>query len=165
MALRATNEAAVETISEVMQAAEARYWEGLEALVQGNSAAGVYTLGYVAEILLKTACFLFDGALVTDLVLPRLAPARALGTAVFPHVPCESYHGLSFWRVALVTKRNGRLPLPASIERDLDANVRVLADAWWVEMRYRAPRARAADGLDVFNSVSWIRAHHTDLWR
>ncbi len=51
-----------ETVEEMMKAADARLAEG-EALVDGGySDAGIYLLGYVAEMVLKTAYCRVDPA-------------------------------------------------------------------------------------------------------
>lgn len=57
-------------------AAEQRYWEGVELLVQGRS-GGVYILGYAAEMWLKLAFFRRQGALPSDVAKPWLGPAKA----------------------------------------------------------------------------------------
>jgi hypothetical protein len=96
---------------------------------------------------------------------PRLVPTRKLGRAYFPTVPDEFFHSLKFWATALEYKRMaaGR-PLAAPVLAGLHATVGRLYDTWWVEMRYRPPRAAAADCLALHEDVSWTRANHTALW-
>ena len=104
MPLRALFDSTPETIQDLVLAAELRYWDGLELMVQRRLDAGVYLMGYTAEMLLKTACFFVDGARPGEAAQPRLAPTRRLGRAIFPAVPDESFHSLSFWAAALERK-------------------------------------------------------------
>ena len=122
-------------------------------------------MGYTAEMLLKTACFFFDGARPAEPAQPRLAPTRRLGRKSFPAVLDESFHSLKFWAIALEHKRvaAGR-PLAGPLLAALHATVGRLYDTWWVEMRYRPPQAASAECLMLHEDVSWIRANHTALW-
>lgn len=165
VSLRSQLSGSHETVQDLVLAAEERYWEGLELMVHQRSHAGVYLMGYAAEMLLKTACFLFDGAKPAEPAQPRLVPTKKLGEANFPDVPHESFHSLAFWAAALEYKRSvaGR-PLAPPVLAALRSATLGLYDTWWVEMRYRPSGATIVDCLQLVDSVSWIRAHHTALW-
>jgi hypothetical protein len=163
--LRTLLEADKETVQDLVLAAEERYWEGLELMLQGRIDAGIYLMGYTSEMLLKTACFFFDGARPADLTKDRLSPTRRLGASRFPAVKDEFFHSLKFWATALEHKRAtaGR-PLAPPLLAALHAAVGRLYDIWWVEMRYRPRRATPADSLALYEDVSWMRANHMALW-
>lgn len=57
-----------ETIGGFETAAEERYWDGIEMLTSPgpHRAAGIYLIGYAAEMLLKTASFRFNGSTPAD---------------------------------------------------------------------------------------------------
>jgi hypothetical protein len=164
MALR-TAATQLETVQDLVLAAEDRYWEGLELMVREQPYAGIYLMGYAAEMLLKTACFFFNGARPAEPAQGRLAPMRRLGRQHFPGAPDENFHSLVFWAEALAFTRNqaGR-PLAAALLAPLRGSTARIAAEWWVEMRYRPTQAAAMCAIDVYNDVSWIRLNHHALW-
>src|SRR5437867_10424866 len=60
--LRRQLKATPETVDEFDLAAEERYWDGCQLVTGGHELAGIYLLGYVAELILKHACFRTDRA-------------------------------------------------------------------------------------------------------
>lgn len=96
MSMRRYVDAHPGTVQDLELASSDRLWEGLGLLVAGRTAGGVYLLGYVAEMVLKNACFQFDGARPADPVRPLLGPVRALGRQHFPAIQQENYHSLVF---------------------------------------------------------------------
>src|SRR5438477_187038 len=62
MALRFRLVASPESIQDFELSARQKYWAGIELALTGHEASAVYLLGYVAEMLLKNACFRVDGA-------------------------------------------------------------------------------------------------------
>ena len=153
-------------------AAEERYWEAFELIVQGHPFAGIYLAGYTAEMLLKTAAFRFDGARPADFVAPRLVPAKNYGASFFPSIPYESAHSLRFWVAFLEQKRAAAgQPIPNPLKVELTRRVDRVHDTWWVSMRYRSAvvtsivsSAAQVETIDVLEDVDWLRKHHTDLW-
>ena len=57
MLLRRRIQSTPETVQDFELAAEQRFWDGMQLLVSGHLFAGIYLLGYTAEILLKLACW------------------------------------------------------------------------------------------------------------
>jgi hypothetical protein len=170
--LRTLLEGTAETVQDLALAAEERYWEAYELVVQGHPFAGAYLIGYTAEMLLKTAAFRFDGALPGDFVAPRLGPAKSFGTICFPSIPYESAHSLRFWVAFLERKRaDAGRPLPAALHAELGPRVDRVYGTWWVSMRYRSAMlpasvfyAAQAEALGLLEDVDWLRRHHSDLW-
>ena len=164
--LRSRLEAEHQTIQQMELAADDRYWEGRALMTTpGREGGGVYLFGYVAEMLLKTAYFRFDGAAPADLVPPRLAPACNKRGALNIYLSHESYHSLRFWEELLVRLRHyRRCRMGGDLETQLKWRVRRLHRTWWVEMRYLADQAEPGDATDVFDDVTWLRDHHSLLW-
>jgi hypothetical protein len=160
-------EAELQTIQQMELAATDRYWEGRALMTTpGREGGGVYLLGYVAEMLLKTAYFRFDGAGQRDLVRPRLVPARNKCGVLNISLDYESYHSLHFWKELLVRFRHyRRCRLGVDLETQLNWRIRRLYRTWWVGMRYLADQAEPGDVTDVFDDVTWLRDHHSLLWR
>jgi hypothetical protein len=165
MSLRAVATAQLETVQDLVLAAEHRYWEGLELMVHEQPYAGIYLMGYAAEMLLKTACFFFDGARPVDPAQARLAPIRRLGRHHLPGVPDDHFHSLTFWTEALaLTRHLADRPLDPDLLAGLRACAARIGTNWWVEMRYRPAQGAAPHGLAVYTDVSWIRLNHHALW-
>ncbi len=167
MSLRRRLESSPETVQEFELAAEQKYFEALELMASGYRGAGIYLMGYVAEMLLKVAFFRYDGARPADLVGPRLGPARRRGRARIPRdVPWENYHSLNFWSLLLICERRWRNdPLPARIEARLRQRTRRLYQHWWVEMRYRRDSSRSLEVQTVYDDATWVRDNRVALWR
>lgn len=170
-----------ETIQDLNEAAEDRYWEAYELAVQGQPYGAMYLFGYVAEMFLKSAGFLFDGASLNDQVGPRLGPAKVFGSSHFSHVHCESYHSILFWAEFLIEKRAraasgraGPAPFPVPLASELRIRAMRIHQRWMVEMRYRSPRVPPLRGssisigdelLQLMEDVSWMRDNHSKFWR
>jgi hypothetical protein len=155
-----------ETLSDFANASEQKFWEGIEVAAAGHPGAGIYLMGYSAEMMLKVAAFRFDGAALTDFVAPRLAPAKTWLAGHPWSVHHESYHSLLFWMTYLRARRVSR---GRAFDRRLDGqlvhHVRRLYLVWWVEMRYRPDQATPQEVNRVLNDVAWLRDHFVLLWR
>lgn len=155
-----------ENVSDFTIAGELKYWEGLELLTAGHPGAGIYLLGYTAEMLLKVASFRFDGASPTDPVAPRLAPAKGWLKTRPLAVGHEAYHSLLFWANYLRSRRAAfGYAFDSRLEGELMHRVRRLYSIWWVEMRYRPDRATSHDVARAVDDVTWIRQNFSRLWR
>lgn len=155
-----------ETLSDFSVAAEEKYWEGIELAVNGHYGAGIYLLGFSAEMLLKIACFRNDGALITSAVSPLLVPARIWLSSTAASVPHEGYHSLWFWMAYLRARRiDQRRPMDRNLDGRLSHHVRRLYQVWWIEMRYRPDQATAQEANRVVNDVTWLRDNFSILWR
>lgn len=166
MPLRYRVENEPESIQELELAAREKYLEGLELMVSGQPGGGIYLMGYAAEMLLKTAFFLFEGARPADLVLPRLAPALHLAQTLIPDVNHETYHSLRFWALLLIERRcQQNRPLPDEVEARLRQGTRRLHQNWYVAMRYHADRSDRLEMRSVDDDVTWLEENHPALWR
>jgi len=108
--LRQRLEAVPETVQEFDLAAAQKNREGAALVAAGYNGAGIYLLGYSAEMLLKNAYFRYTGASWADRVGPRLGSALTAGRILIPLVPHEGYHSLRFWASLL----RETLPAPPS---------------------------------------------------
>ena len=167
MPLRRLLESTDCTVQDFEIAAEQKFWEGFSLIVSGESGAGIYLLGFSAEMLLKNASFRLDRSVrPTTSVEPRLKPAKAWLSKRRPTISHESYHSLWFWMNYLREYRRflGR-PLPAQVDDPLVRQVRSLYATWWIEMRYRPNAASQRDAQIVYDAVVWIRDNYFALWR
>jgi len=165
MPLRGFLNSHAETIGRAIQAADDRFWDGLELMMQGRQWGGVYVMGYAAEIYLKCACFILDGASLSDEVDPYLNPAKSWGKSYFPGVSHEAYHSIRFWAELLCSKRkhSGRAFEPG-FEALLRSCASKIYDEWWVEMRYHYATVSLAEVTELHESSTWIKDHFSELW-
>ena len=166
MPLRIRLQGVPQTIQEMERAAEERYFDATSLISGGRLAPGIYLAGYTAEMLLKCAYFLLDGALSDESVLPRLGPSAKTGRIILPAVAFEHGHSLRFWAgmIRLRRQRNGR-GLPYLLDQQLVQRTRRLYQNWWVQMRYLKGRTSESEVRIVLDDVSWIRHHYRSLWR
>ncbi len=162
MPLRFRLEQQQETLFSFERAAAARYLEGRELMSSGYSGAGMYLMGYSAEMLLKSAYFRFSGAQPADRVSALLGPAQWL----IPSVPRETFHSLRFWALLLRAKRRQQNdPLSAALDAPFVSRTRCLYQNWWIGMRHRPDAAQPREALILLDDVDWLRANHGKLWR
>ena len=176
MSLRNRLSTIPETVQGFDLAASEKYLEGQQLIVAENAGAGIYLLGYAAEMTLKNAYFRFTGAGLVDEVEPRLAPARSAGRGsnsnnlfipgLIPAIRDESYHSLRFWAMLLQETRVAQNQAWADSEFTLEFErcTERLYHYWWVEMRYRRDLATLNEALQVLSDVGWLRTHFVDLW-
>jgi hypothetical protein len=155
-----------ETIQDYTLAVPQRYLEGLQLMVEGYPGAGIYLMGYAAEMLLKLAYFLYTGAGPADAVGPRLGPARHQARALGIQVLDEGYHSPRFWaRLLLEQRRNDGLPLNNELEARLLNCADSLYSNWWVQMRYQPDVAREDEVAVFHQEVDWLQGNLESLWR
>jgi hypothetical protein len=153
-----------ESVQDMIVASEARYWEGVELFVSGSSAGGIYLMGYVAEMILKTGTVLLDGARPTDLIGPRLPPTRVWAKKHLPGLVDENYHSVWFWTHVLRQKRRiANKPFPAPIDSALVQRMRRLHGIWLVSMRYQPDRSLPMEARSVYDDATWLRDHRGAL--
>jgi hypothetical protein len=141
-----------------------KLWEGLELLVAGRAAGGVYLLGYVAEMVLKNACLQLRGALPSDDAWSRIVPIRSLGS--LSKIRHENYHSLLFWYQALGTVRAaaGKPPLPSLLDRELFHRLSRVHSTWAVAMRYYPDGyIPSFESSSLFYDVEWIYNNRLQL--
>jgi len=153
-----------ETLQDLELASEQAYWAGIELLVSGYSASGIYLLGFVAEMLLKRACFLIDGARISDGIFAMLRSTRTWGRQHIPTIPFENFHNLDFWlNVLIIKRRNQNRPLPLQLEVALSLHVKNLYENWIVDMRYKPEWPLSEEEQSVYDAITWIRAHRYEF--
>lgn len=147
-------------------AAEERYLDAQELLARGHGTGATYLTGYVAEMLLKNAVFLFDGAGPKALIRPRLAPVKKWAEKMLPTPPFTNYHDVWFWAHVLRKKRldKGR-PLPDTLAQNLMRVAYRLSRAWTIELRYFGFEVTTEAAKQSLEDVSWIKKSYTQLWR
>ena len=166
MTLRRRLEAVPETVQEFDFAAAQKYREGVALMATGHSGAGIYLLGYSAEMLLKNAYFRYTGASAVDRIQPRLAPALAAGRLYIPGIPHESYHSLQFWALLLrEVRRRQRHPLTALVDASFTAWTRRLHQTAWIGMRYRQDQATVQEAQNARSDAAWLHRNYIELWR
>ena len=164
MTLRLRLQPVPETIQEFDLAAEDRYWTGLDLMTRGEGTAGIYFMGYAAEMLLKNSYFLLDKSSSPSFpVGTQLGLAKLAASALLPSRLFKNYHDLLFWAELLAEKRRQEArPLPVDIGIALTRCTRRLADNWFVELRYHSAQATATEINHVYEDVTWIRSHYRD---
>ena len=121
MSFRTRLEDMQETVQELEDASEVRYRESILLLdSEETRTAGVYLLGYAAEMLLKTAYFRFVGAASSDAVADLLGAAKAAARVLQRGVDSENYHSAIFWAQLLVLSRHQeKRKLTQQMEKEL----------------------------------------------
>ena len=166
MTLRRRLATVPETVQEFDLASAQKQREGAALIAAGHPGAGIYLLGYSAEMLLKNAYFRYTGASAVDRIQPRLAPALAAGRLYIPATPHESYHSLQFWALLLrEVRRRQRRPLPALVDASFTARTRRLHQTAWIGMRYQQDQATVQEAQNAQSDVAWLHLHYTELWR
>lgn len=166
MPLRQRLEAVPEAVQEFDLAAAQKYQEGAALIVAGYDGAGIYLLGYSAEMMLKNAYFRCMGASWADRIAPRLGLALAAGRALTPLVPHEGYHSLRFWASLLrETRRFQRRPLPPLLDAQFVSRTRRLHQNCWIGARYRRAQATGLEAATVQADAAWIQRNYSALWR
>jgi hypothetical protein len=166
MPLRYRLEQQSETLLSFELASHAKYLEGYDLMFRGYGGAGMYLMGYSAEMLLKTAYFRYSGAQPSDRISALLAPAQQTAKRLIPGVSPEGNHSLRYWALLLRAKRSQRNhPLPGIIDASFVSRTRRLHQNWWVGMRYRPDSSEPLEVLSLRDDVDWLRANHGKLWR
>ena len=166
MPLRHRLELIPETVQEFDLAAALKYREGAALIAAGHSGAGIYLLGYSAEMLLKNAYFRYTGASWADRVQPKLGLALAAGRILIPLVPHEGYHSLRFWALLLREARHAQhRPLPPLLDAQFISRTRRLHQNCWIGSRYRRDQSTAREAAAVLDDTEWLQRNHTLLWR
>ena len=154
-----------ETVADFELAAESRYWDGCQLITQGHGLGGIYILGYVAEMILKHACFRTDRARPADPVGGFFGPIRAWMNLRYPLVERESYHSLLFWRLYLRGKRRQTgSPLPNTLDWELVRRTAPSVFHLVGGSAYRDWTVRAAKAQMVYDDVTWMRDMRMRLW-
>lgn len=170
--LREQIESVAETVQEFEAAAEHFYQEGKFLVKKRHHYAGIYLLGYAAEMWLKTAYFRLINLLSSDAVTPQLplAAQRGKNTLSPPVADAEGYHNLLlWWRLVEHERSNAQNPFPrqpftSKFALELQNVVFRLHANWWIQMRYRSPIGATKEAEQYLKDVEWIRENHDLLW-
>lgn len=155
-----------ELLQDFELAAEERFLDAQELLARGHGTGAAYLIGYVAEMLLKNAVFRFDGAQPSDLVYPRLSPAKKWAQKSLPGLQYNHGHGILFWALVLRKKRSDKgNPLPLVVSQNLIRIAYRLSRRWAVELRYFGFEVTVEFAKRSFEDVAWIKKNHAALWR
>jgi hypothetical protein len=165
MPLRASIQASPETLSDLLLAAEDRYQEGEDLLMQQRFDGCVYLFGYATEMWLKVVCLQLRGH------GPRTAVKAALPTLKHwmklnvPHVPFVDYHDLAYFaECASRLRANQGRPLTWAVESELQSRItNGFYLEWIVDMRYRRSSLKAADAWNALSNVWWVKSNWTSL--
>lgn len=157
-----------ETLEEMQKAASARLAEG-EALVGMEFwDAGIYLLGYTAEMVLKTAYCRLDPTLSAGTVVKDVfGTATQQWRNLFHTSPPRQYgHDVLFWETVLgqqrLTHHKPSLTVPVALITS--RCVQIVGRHWDVEMRYQPPKASMQDALAVRLAARWLYANQHTLW-
>lgn len=145
-----------ETWPNMKAAAETRLWDAL-TLAAGDTERGagaIYLMGYVAEILLKTAYCEFAKLAPNDPVYPFLRASAA------------ATHNLTgLLNILINTRITTGVPLDPVFAGNLIRHIDTIQSHCEVTMRYYDFAATAYEVEEVFASVEWIRRNYDLLWR
>jgi hypothetical protein len=161
MPLRQIIQASPETLSDMLVAADDRYREAEELLVNHQFDGAVYLLGYAAEMWLKVACMRLRGHAPTVQVKGALPPLKSWMNAVAPAVVFSGYHDLRFLAECIFHLRLTQArPLTGTLAAELRAQVvNGLHNGWIVDMRYRRSGVSASDAWSALQQSWWMKSN------
>jgi len=157
---------ASDTLAQFEAAYPDRLRDGRSLLERGRGYWGIYTFGYVVEIVLKAAYARLQGWNPSADMRPvlRSAPARAAILSV-GRVP-RNLHDLLFWAELLVGERLARgIPFSSRFTNRFLSSVTVVALNWRETMRYCDSVDVRRERQRVSASVTWLVQHYPVLWR
>lgn len=144
-------------------AGEQRYWDSLALALadSGNETGALYLLGYVAEMLLKTAYFRVISLPPSDDIGPSLRAANRDA-----HWRGGNLHNLGSWFYLLGDIRffQGR-PWDAAQAATVERHVLTVDSHWRETLRYTFVAAETSELEEAFASVDWLLANYVVLWR
>ncbi|MEW6249891.1 MAG: hypothetical protein AB1716_04535 [Planctomycetota bacterium] len=155
-----------DSCGELETAADLRFYDGLSLATSdvARRTAAVYLLGYVGEVLVKTAYYRCRGVAGVDDVATELhnipVRARVLGLRWRGNL-----HNLESLATLLVLERDALgNPLEPGFAAEFQGHVASLGAHWSETLRYKAVSAQEAELFEVFESVEWLIANHGRLW-
>ena len=153
-----------ESIGGFEAAAEDMYEAGFNLMASAQSGQGVYLMGYVAEMLLKSAYFRLRG-----FANQQVITMSDLRDAVQRHhmaLPPEKYYDLELWAQLVLAERAMSNLSDPIMENDLQTRATRLNTNWSVKMRYYALQGVVKQDLeDVLDDVVWMKSNHISFWR
>ncbi len=153
-----------ESIEGFEAAAENKYEAGFNLMASPQSGDGVYLMGYVAELLLKSAYFRLRGFSSQQNI--EMSDLRDAVQRHHLSLPSDRFHDLERWGQLVLRERVLAYLTNPSMEHDLQATVTRLNTNWSVKMRYLDLQGvDKQDVEDVLDDVIWIKTNHKDFWR
>lgn len=144
-------------------AAEARFWDGftLAAGDADSQTGAVYLLGYVVEMLLKTAYFRVTHVAVGENIAPHLQGARSQALRRGGNL-----HNLQSW-VALLndTRFVQGVAWDVVTATVIESHVLTVDAHWRESLRYTSIVAARTELEEVFASAEWLLTNRELLWR
>lgn len=152
-----------ETWPGMERAAAQRFWDSLALATNGSGheARAIYLLGYVAEMLLKTAYFRVTSVPTGQSIAPHLQGART-------HASWRggNLHNLQSWVILLGDVRAIQSnPWSAVTAATIERHILIINSHWRESLRYTSFAATNAELEEVFASVDWLRYNYSLLWR
>lgn len=164
MSLRLEWEQEPETLQLLERTLIHRYHSAKDLFSQGDYDMTVYLLGYVAEMVLKTAYFRFRRESITRDVKDMISFARRNGRSYIAGIADESYHSVLFWAELLRVERQAtNRSLPSITDTYLATFSRTVYLNWWIEMRYHPNRVTRFDALEMLEATSWLFDNRAEL--
>jgi len=143
--------------------AEQRYWDGLTLALSdvGSKTSAIYLLGYVAEILLKTAYFR-----IIDIPPYENIASELRNATLSPYWREGNLHNLRNWLSLLNEVRSiqGK-PWDPDLAATVDRNVLMVASHWQESLRYSYLPSTDLEVQETFASVDWLLMNYDILWR
>jgi len=125
----------------------------------GRGAAAIYLWGYVAEMILKAACFTLLGYRKTQPIsMHDLRSAHKLATDIHRIQWSGSFHDLSRWAQLLIQHsiKLGRGHPDSDFSKDVIEHSERIYERWREIMRYKKNRAYPAETGAVARSTEWL---------
>jgi len=142
-----------ETWPALHNAADERYWDGLELATcrQARHLGAIYLLGYVAEIVLKVAFFRVLGWPSKQSVdLKALKTHASWGRSNLHDVE-------ELAKVLIAERANRKKAFNPVFAAQLQLHAKCLSTNWRETLRYNHSSASYAELAEVFQSVEWLR--------
>jgi hypothetical protein len=161
----------VDSVDEFEIASRARTRDAATLAGERRSYWAIYALGYVAEMILKSAYFrLIYPARPSSTPLDRKKElnkdelkkrAASLGIMSRP----RNLHDLLFWLEMIIEERSvGARPFPIDFSTELTAHVQTIARNWRESMRYHHIGNAAREHKQVFMAIKWLTQNHSRIW-
>lgn len=158
-----------ETLAQMTSAALERFAEGEALIERGFWDAGIYLLGYAAEMILKTSYCRIDPSVPSSLpVETKFGVARNQWRTRYLSAPLPNQykHSLIFWEAVIPIERaaQAKPALPVLAASRLSRCVRVISDEWDVRMRYQPLQATPDEARRVLIATRWLTANQSRFW-
>lgn len=143
-------------------AAVERFWDGLALAVSdvGRTTGSIYLLGYVTEMLLKTAYCRLVGVPASDdmYFTVRTDQSQMYFRGTNLHNP------VAWWQLILDSRISQGIPLNPIVAAQIEFQIRTVASNWRETLRYKHSGATDAELHETFGAVEWLRSNYPVLY-